>query len=92
MAAVESGEKPLTPPPLPSSADRIKAPSLLPRLGISGARFNEARVTAMVLILSKAPGHRKKAEACRAMALSVASPEQRQVLPRTRIDVGRAGR
>jgi hypothetical protein len=28
----------------------------------------------MVLILSKAPGHRKKAEECRAMALSVASP------------------
>jgi hypothetical protein len=32
----------------------------------------------MVLILSKAPGHRKKAEECRAMALSVASPEQRK--------------
>ena len=32
----------------------------------------------MVLILFKAPGHRKKAKQCRAMALSVASPEQRE--------------
>ena len=32
----------------------------------------------MVLILSKAHSHRKKAEDCRALALTVASPEQRQ--------------
>lgn len=32
----------------------------------------------MVLILSKAHGHRKKAKECHAMALSVASPEQRE--------------
>ena len=32
----------------------------------------------MVLILSKASGHHKKAEECRALASSVASPEQRQ--------------
>jgi hypothetical protein len=32
----------------------------------------------MVLILSKAHSHRQKAEECRARALTVASPEQRQ--------------
>ena len=32
----------------------------------------------MVLILSKAHNYRKKAEECRAMASSVASPEDRQ--------------
>jgi len=32
----------------------------------------------MVLILSKAHSHRVKAEDCRALALTVASPEQRQ--------------